>query len=64
MTDYLSSILYPQVSDKSSGSQRLAGTYRVPVRNEGFGAAIKSLIHREYHEITAVPDVSFEIEPG
>jgi ABC-2 type transport system ATP-binding protein len=42
----------------------LSKTYRVPVRNEGLGAAFKSLIQREYRNIAAVQDVSFQIEPG
>jgi ABC-2 type transport system ATP-binding protein len=44
--------------------QALSKTYRVPVREEGLGAAFKSLLHREYRQIAAVQDVSFQIEPG
>src|SRR5437016_2048242 len=50
--------------DAQIAVQALSKTYRVPVRNEGLGAAFKSLWHRKYREIAAVQDVSFQIDPG
>lgn len=38
--------------------------FRVPVRSEGFAAALKSLWKRSYNEVEAVRGVSFEIEAG
>lgn len=38
--------------------------FRAPVRPEGLRAAVRSLLHREYQEISAVQDVSFRIESG
>jgi ABC-2 type transport system ATP-binding protein len=42
----------------------LRKTFRVPVREGGLGAALRSLVRREHREIVAVAGVSFEIEPG
>jgi ABC-type uncharacterized transport system ATPase subunit len=39
-------------------------TYRAPVREEGLRAAVGSLFRREYREIRAVQEISFELEPG
>jgi len=39
-------------------------TYRVARRNAGFGQAVKSLFHKEYHLIHALNDVSFTIRDG
>jgi ABC-2 type transport system ATP-binding protein len=44
--------------------RNLCKTYRVPEREAGLGAAIKSLVHRTYRDVEAVRDVSFEIAPG
>jgi ABC-2 type transport system ATP-binding protein len=44
--------------------QNLTKTYRVPVRPEGLTASMKSLLRPQYSEVTAVRDVSFEIEAG
>ena len=44
--------------------QNLTKTYRVPVRPEGLTASFKSLLRPQYSEVTAVRDVSFEIEAG
>ncbi|MFL6064676.1 MAG: ATP-binding cassette domain-containing protein [Friedmanniella sp.] len=38
--------------------------FRVPVREAGLGAAVRSLVRREHREIPAVAGVSFDIEPG
>jgi ABC-2 type transport system ATP-binding protein len=42
----------------------LRKTFRVPVREAGLRAAIKSLVRRESRDVQAVDGVSFEIEPG
>jgi ABC-2 type transport system ATP-binding protein len=42
----------------------LRKTFRVPVREAGLRAALRSLVQREHREIHAVDGVSFDIEPG
>jgi ABC-2 type transport system ATP-binding protein len=42
----------------------LTMTYRAPVRTAGLRAALSSVVHRQYRDVRAVRDVSFEIEPG
>ena len=42
----------------------LVKTYRVPVREPGLRASIKSLWKRTYKEVAAVQEVSFSIEAG
>ena len=42
----------------------LRKTFRVPVREAGLRAALKSLVRRESREVKAVDDVGFAIEPG
>ena len=42
----------------------LSKTFQVPVREQGLRASIRSLVHRETREVTAVDAVSFTIEPG
>jgi ABC-2 type transport system ATP-binding protein len=42
----------------------LRKTFRVPVRQGGLGAALRSLVRREHREVEAVAGVSFTIEPG
>jgi ABC-2 type transport system ATP-binding protein len=42
----------------------LRKTFRVPVREAGLRAAIKSLVRRESRDVQAVDGVSFEVEPG
>ncbi len=44
--------------------KNLCKTYRVPEREAGVGAALKSLMHRVYRDVEAVRDVSFEIARG
>jgi len=44
--------------------QHLTKTYRVPVRPEGLSASLKSLLHPQYSEVSAVRDVSFDIDAG
>jgi ABC-2 type transport system ATP-binding protein len=42
----------------------LSKTYRVPEREPGFGAALKSLVRRSYRDVEAVRDISFAVEAG
>ncbi|MFA9430058.1 ATP-binding cassette domain-containing protein [Egicoccus sp. AB-alg2] len=42
----------------------LGKTYKVPVREAGLANAVKSLFRREHHDVRAVADLSFGIEPG
>jgi ABC-2 type transport system ATP-binding protein len=42
----------------------LSKTYRVPEREGGFGAAVRSFFKRTYRDVQAVHDVSFRIRPG
>ncbi len=44
--------------------KNLCKTYRVPEREAGVGAALKSLMYRVYRDVEAVRDVSFEIARG
>jgi ABC-2 type transport system ATP-binding protein len=42
----------------------LRKVYRVPVREAGVGAALRSMIKRETKDIVAVEGISFHVEPG
>ncbi len=42
----------------------LTKTYRVPQREPGLRAAVRSLVHREYSDVEAVRDISFAITAG
>jgi ABC-2 type transport system ATP-binding protein len=42
----------------------LSKTYRVPEREAGFGAAVRSFFRRTYRDVHAVDNVSFTIRPG
>jgi ABC-2 type transport system ATP-binding protein len=42
----------------------LGMTYRAPVRGAGLRAALRSVVNREYRDIEAVADVSFELHAG
>jgi ABC-2 type transport system ATP-binding protein len=42
----------------------LSKTYRVPIREPGLGAAIKSVFNRQYRDIEAVKEISFQVEAG
>lgn len=44
--------------------QQLNKTYRVAKRNAGMKEAVSSLFHKEYTEIAALKDVSFDIQKG
>ena len=42
----------------------LTKIYRVPVREAGLGASLRSLVRREHRDVVAVNGISFDIEPG
>ena len=44
--------------------EQLSKTYKVPEREGGFGAAVRSFFKRKYKDVKAVQQVSFRIEPG
>lgn len=44
--------------------EQLSKTYHVPIRTEGLKAALKSLIRRNYNEVSAVQTISFTIQAG
>lgn len=46
------------------GVRDLSKTYRVPEREPGLAAALKSVVRRTYREVAAVRAVSFTIEAG
>lgn len=43
---------------------QISKTYKVPEREGGFGAAVRSFFKRKYKDVNAVQKVSFRIEPG
>ena len=45
-------------------ARRLTKSFKVPVRESGLGAALRSLFDRKFTLVEAVKDVSFTIEPG
>jgi ABC-2 type transport system ATP-binding protein len=45
-------------------AHNLTKTYRVSQKRAGFLGALRGLFRREYKEVHAVEDVSFQIEPG
>ena len=44
--------------------QKLTKTYRTYQKQPGFLGALKGLVHREYEEVHAARDVSFQVEEG
>jgi ABC-2 type transport system ATP-binding protein len=44
--------------------EQLSKTYKVPEREGGFGAAVRSFFKRKYKDVHAVQKVSFRIEAG
>ncbi|HEY5730154.1 MAG TPA: ATP-binding cassette domain-containing protein [Anaerolineales bacterium] len=44
--------------------EQLSKTYKVPEREGGFGAAVKSFFKRKYKDVEAVKKVDFNIEQG
>lgn len=50
--------------DYSIKVSNLSKTFKVAQKGEGFLASLKSLVKREYKEVKAVDNVSFDIKPG
>ncbi len=50
--------------DSAIRLHRLEKTYRVPVREAGLKAAVRSLFCRQFRQVEAVRQISFSIEPG
>jgi len=44
--------------------ENLSKTYRVSQRPPGLAAALRSFVHRTYHDVPAVQEVSFAVAPG
>lgn len=44
--------------------QNLSKTFQVPIRGEGIAASLKNMFKREYQQVEAIKDLSFEIEAG
>ena len=44
--------------------EQLSKTYKVPEREGGFGAAVRSFFKRTYKDVKAVQEVNFNIEQG
>jgi ABC-2 type transport system ATP-binding protein len=44
--------------------EELTRVFRVPVREAGLAAAVRSLVRREHREVRAVEELSLTIEPG
>ena len=42
----------------------LSKTYRIPVRDPGLSAALKSIVRRRTEEVEAVKEISFEVASG
>jgi len=42
----------------------LSKTYRIPEREPGLAASLRSLVRRRYREVKAVRDISFTVEAG
>jgi ABC-2 type transport system ATP-binding protein len=42
----------------------LVKQFKVPVRDQGLRASVRSLFHRQHRVVRAVDGVSFAIEPG
>src|SRR3989304_5372231 len=45
-------------------AENLKKVYRVHQKREGFRAALRGLVHREYRDVRAVDGISFSIEEG
>ncbi len=59
-------MIQPQTTKQSPliQVQNLTKTYRVPIRPEGLSASVKSLLHPQYSQVTAVNGINFSIEAG
>jgi ABC-2 type transport system ATP-binding protein len=54
----------PTVHGAAVSVAGLRKEFRVPVREAGLRAAMRSVVHREHREVVAVDDVAFQIAPG
>jgi ABC-2 type transport system ATP-binding protein len=52
------------MSEETILVDHLSKTYKVPEREGGFGAAVRSFFNRKYKDVNAVQNVSFTIQPG
>jgi ABC-2 type transport system ATP-binding protein len=52
------------MTDPAIHLHELCKTYRVPERESGMGAAVKSLFHRKMQEVQAVDGLTFDLLPG
>jgi ABC-2 type transport system ATP-binding protein len=52
------------VAEPSVVVANLRKIYRVPEREAGFGASLRSLTHRTYKEVRAVDGITFSVAPG
>ena len=53
-----------EASQSAVHVERLTKVFRVPVREGGLVAAVKSLVRREHRDIRAVDGIGFDIAPG
>ncbi len=53
-----------QMTESQIIVRQLSKTYRVPEREAGLSAALKSLARRQYRDVEAVCDISFTVEAG
>lgn len=54
----------PATTSPTITVDNLSKQFKVPVREEGLKASIRSLVRREHRAVDAVAGVSFAIEPG
>lgn len=52
------------MSESAIHVKDLTKIYKVPEREGGLGAALKSLVNRKYKEVKAVDHISLEVQPG
>jgi ABC-2 type transport system ATP-binding protein len=52
------------VAEAAVHVDKLEKVFRVPVREGGLGAALKSLVRRQHRDVRAVDGISFDIAPG
>ncbi len=45
-------------------AKELSKTYKILKRKEGIINGLKSILHREYHEVVALNRISFQIDEG
>ena len=54
----------PSQADAIIHVDQLSRAFRLPKRREGFGGALRDLLHPEYRTVHAVHDVSFDVPRG